>query len=74
MEKPGPTGRFPDGKLCQNDKGEIAIAVGINKGQVFLYFGTAVQWVTFPPEIAQKLGVLITENATKLLETDKEAN
>ena len=36
----GPTGKFPEGKVCDRDEGEIAFAVGVEDGKIVLNFGS----------------------------------
>lgn len=55
LQQPGPTGRFPEGKLTANDEGEIAFAVGTLKGKVVLNFGTPVASIGMTPSQARLL-------------------
>ena len=43
---PGPTGKFPRGKIGPSDNGELAMIIGTDKekGIVFVDFGTPVHW------------------------------
>ena len=52
----GATGRYPDGKLNEHDEGELRIAVGEHKGNVFLDFGKPITWLGMPP--AQMRGLI----------------
>jgi hypothetical protein len=50
----GPTGKFPQGKACPDDEGEISIRIGTAHGPdkpiVVMDFGAATSWIGFPPE------------------------
>ena len=62
-EKLGPTGRFPGGKLTENDEGEIAFAVGVMKGEVVVNFGGPVASLGMSPEEAEQLAILLIRRA-----------
>ena len=49
----GPTGQFPEGRLNQDDEGEIAIAICADHGNVVIQFGKPVAWLAMPPEQAE---------------------
>ena len=70
MEKPGPTGRFPDGKINDSDEGEIAMAIGVDiaAGRIFMDFGKAVKWVAMTPEQAEGFADLLKAKARQLRE------
>jgi hypothetical protein len=54
--KLGATGQFPDGKLSDNDEGEIMIGIAVYRGKVLFNFGKPVQGVGFTPEQAEQIG------------------
>lgn len=58
---PGPTGRFPLGKIRPNDEGELAVAVTYNAkdGLIHLDFAKPVAWLAMPPEDAVKFAELL---------------
>ena len=64
-EKPGPTGLFPEGKLTEDDQGEIAMAVGHKDGKVIIEFGTPVAWVGMNPIQAKQLAMDLLTHATE---------
>lgn len=64
----GATGKFPDGKLTDNDEGQIKMAVGTHKGQVILNFGTPVSWIGFTPREARQLAELLRQHSYKTQE------
>lgn len=58
----GATGAFPEGKLNEEDEGELRFAVGTENGEVVLVFNTPVAWMGMTPEQAVKLaGVLVAK-------------
>jgi hypothetical protein len=67
--KLGATGNFPDGKLKDDDEGEIRIGVTVDEGNVIIAFGTALKWVAFPPDVAIALAETLIKNANKILTT-----
>jgi hypothetical protein len=77
--KLGPTGEHPDGKISEDDEGQIQLAVGVTKtGDVFMDFGTKVKWLAFDPGEAIDVAKMIAFNAQKaarvreILEKQKE--
>jgi len=62
----GPTGRFPDGKICPGDLGELIIGIGLNQGYVVLNFGTEVRTVGMTPQQALDIGRALIEKAQSL--------
>ncbi len=64
MEKLGPTGKFPRGKMNESDEGELKISIGKNKeGKIILKFGTPVTWIDLDPEDAIAIGQSLIEKA-----------
>ena len=77
--KLGPTGEYPDGKISEEDEGQIQLAVGVTKGgDVFMDFGVKVKWLAFDPQEAIEIAKMIAVNAQKaarvreVLEKQKE--
>lgn len=62
----GATGKFPDGKLNQDDEGELRMAVGVRDGNVILDFGKPVHWLGLPKEHALKLAEMLQKKAEEL--------
>lgn len=62
-EQLGPTGKFPDGKLTENDEGELLFAIGAIKGKVVLNFGTPIASAGFSPEQAKEIGQALIRRA-----------
>jgi hypothetical protein len=65
---PGPTGKFPEGKLNEDDKGELQMRVGTDtkNKKVILDFGSPVTWLGLDPEGARDLAKLLTDAADKV--------
>ncbi len=65
-DKPGPTGKFPDGKLTSDDRGELQVGMrSDDKGNVIISFGTPVEWVALPADQAIEFGRMIMEQGYK---------
>lgn len=63
VPKLGATGEFPDGKLNEEDEGQLQLAVGVRNGQVFMAFGKPVSWMAMPPGEARKFAAMLNEKA-----------
>lgn len=61
----GATGEFPDGKINENDEGELKMAVGHKGELVFIDFGKPVKWIGMNPSEALQLAKMITEHAER---------
>lgn len=64
----GPTGDFPQGKLRDDDKGGLMVAVAADavQGVVHIDFGTKVAWVALPPNEARAFAATLVAAADKL--------
>jgi hypothetical protein len=62
-EKPGPTGKFPEGKLIPDDEGELNVGITSYNGNVIMHFGKPVTWIGLPPEAAVKVAQAIIDRA-----------
>lgn len=62
----GPTGQFPEGKLNENDEGEIRIAVGHQNGKVVIDFGKPIAWIGFSAGQARELAGAIIQHAEQV--------
>ena len=61
--KLGATGKFPGGKLTENDEGELAFAVMDFRGKVVINFGSPVASLGMSPEEARALADSLRERA-----------
>lgn len=59
----GKTGAYPDGKLNDDDEGEIRILCTNHKGKVVLDFGTSVVWLGFRPPQARSIAAALLKQA-----------
>ena len=59
----GATGKYPEGKLTDDDEGEIRIAVGESKGKVVITFGKPTAWIGFSPEQAISIASSLLDHA-----------
>ena len=64
----GATGAFPEGKLTQQDEGEIKIAVTVTDGKVVLAFGKPVAWIGFSPRQARQIAELLRQRSYQAAE------
>lgn len=55
----GATGKFPEGKLNQDDEGEIRMAIGSENGKIIMNFGKPTAWIGFNPTQARSLANLL---------------
>ena len=64
----GATGKFPHGKINNNDEGEIqfSLAVDHEAQTVLLDFGKPVLWLGLPRKEAIELGTLLIKSAQEL--------
>jgi hypothetical protein len=65
MPKFGATGRFPRGKLNEDDEGELALGIARDPdtGHVHIRFGSPVAWFALPPEEAIEFAQAILRKA-----------
>jgi hypothetical protein len=67
-DEPGPTGKFPYGKARPDDQGELAVAISVKDGNVFLDFGKAVSWLSLKPHQAEGIAAAIVHYAKEAME------
>lgn len=66
----GATGRFPQGKLTEDDEGEIRFGIGVDKNKVIFDFGSPVVWLGMPAEAAFEIAEQIKRAADLASEYD----
>jgi hypothetical protein len=61
----GPTGSFPKGKIDEDDKGGLAVAISTNreKGIIKIEFGTYLTWFALRADEARHLAKELLERA-----------
>jgi len=59
----GATGEFPEGKITDDDEGEIQFGVTTKDEKVVLNFGKPVAWFGMTRDQAEKLGRLLINRA-----------
>jgi len=57
------TGKFPDGKLTDDDEGELELTVGLHEGRVVIDFNHSVKWFALLPEGAIALAKVLIKHA-----------
>ncbi len=66
MFKLGATGKFPEGKLTNQDEGELVMAIGITNRKVIINFGTPTAWIGFTKEQAYELANTLRDKANSI--------
>ena len=66
-ENLGPTGEFPDGRICGSDGGELRYAVGHDRSRRFvaIAFGTPIEWLAMSPSHARHFAFALFRAAEK---------
>lgn len=66
--KVGPTGKFPEGKLSEEDEGELALSIGCNHENrlVVIDFGKKVTWIGMRPDQAKEFADTILKHVATL--------
>lgn len=59
----GPTGTFPEGKLYDADQGALRMGIGVNRGHVYIEFGTNVGGMAMGPDKAEDFAFMILKCA-----------
>lgn len=62
----GPTGKFPAGRLDQNDGGELKAAVYLQHNRLIIEWGVPIDWVGLDKAGALEMAKVIKEKAEKL--------
>jgi hypothetical protein len=62
----GATDKFPEGKLNQDDQGELQFVIGHSEGNVVIDFGKQVQWLALPPTKAEELASVLVIHAREV--------
>lgn len=59
----GATGKFPEGKLTEQDEGEIKIGVTSKDDKIIIAFGKKVNWVGLTKEQAADFAELLLKHS-----------
>lgn len=62
-QKLGATGKFPDGKLGEDDQGQLTMGISTKDGNVMIDFGKDINWLAFPPNDAREFARLLIARA-----------
>jgi hypothetical protein len=65
-EKLGATGEFPDGKLNDDDEGELRLMISKEGDNVRIDFGKPISWLALPKEDALTFANLLIKRAEEL--------
>ena len=67
-QEAGPTGRYPEGKIREDDQGEVKLQVFVQEDKVIINFGTKLSWVAFTEQQAEDMISALREKITILRE------
>jgi len=62
----GKTGQFPRGMIAPDDEGQLAFAVGIIDGRIYIHFHKPMDWIGFDAESARDLATKLAKFADHL--------
>lgn len=63
-QKPGANGEFPNGKIHEDDEGELRMTCGVTQdGLIILDFGKPVAWLGLQPEDVDGMVEILQKNA-----------
>ena len=68
----GPTGEFPDGKLCEDEPGALTIEVTHTNNAVEIHLGAVVSWLALPQSNALQFAMVIRKHALQLNTTPED--
>lgn len=60
--------QYPDGKLNEEDEGEVGVAIGVKDGNVIIMFPKPVAWLGLPPEQAMEFGRAVIKRAREVMD------
>lgn len=71
--KLGATGKFPEGKLNENDEGEIALGIAADKDnkKIIMNFGKPTAWIGFNVEQALNIANTLIKKASEIAVDEK---
>lgn len=62
----GATNKFPDGKINEQDQGEILFGITVKDNTVVMSFGKSVEWIGFTREEAIQVGQNLIDRARQI--------
>lgn len=66
-EELGATGQFPDGKMSNDDEGEIKFAIAHSSEQVVVNLGKPVAWLAMSPQQAMDVADVLRNHAEQIM-------
>lgn len=63
LQQLGATGKFSDGKITDNDEGEIVIGITEKDGRIIMKFGKQIEWIGFTKQQALDIAVSLIQKA-----------
>lgn len=70
--KTGPTGNYPDGKMTEDDRGEVCLQIGRADSYVMIEFGCEMSWMAMHPQQAREMGCRLIEWAARVDEFNED--
>ena len=58
--------KYPEGKLNENDEGELEMRIGITEGKVGIEFAHSTKWIAMGPDQAIEFALNIIKQAKKI--------
>lgn len=62
----GPTGKYPEGKIADNDEGELRMGITTLNGKIVMDFGKPIHTIGFTKEQAIDMANILFERARTL--------
>jgi hypothetical protein len=66
--------KYPEGKLTENDEGELDFKIGVREGRVIMNWGKPVQWIGLRPVDARAMAASLIKNAEEAEQQLKTLN
>ena len=58
--------KYPEGKLVENDEGELDFKIGVLEKRVIVDWGKPVKWIGLSPVEARTIAALLIKNADEV--------
>jgi hypothetical protein len=71
--KLGPTGKYPEGKLIAEDRGELRIGLFVHQSSIVLDFGSEISWFAMNPDMARRMGEQLIQMAKTVTQNNEKA-
>lgn len=61
--------RYPDGRICASDEGEMDVRIHTDRGNVVIDFGKPIAWLGMPPSYVREFIKLLEKYAARARRT-----